>query len=225
MTTKYNSQTARAYQETTDENIYESEAAFKAARKMLGNLEARTVLDFGCGTGRSSRLLRQWGAQKVIGVDQNSNMITVAQTLPREGIEYYLLPRKDIPKADKALSACVLMEIGTKKELQKVHRLIAETLTVGGEYVAIVNNALAIPYESEQISIRPSLSFLGNSGDIILAAIKGEKPFEFRDHYWTVEDYKDIFESTGFKLREVRIPKPQRKQQTSPYLVLKAVKY
>ncbi len=225
MVTKYNQHSAQAYQDTTTENIYEAEMAFQAAREMLGNLKSQTVLDFGCGTGRSSRLLHNWGAQQVIGLDQNPNMIAVAQTLPHQGIEYRLLETGNLPRVDKAFSAFVLMEVESKEKLQQIHRAIAQTLPAGGEYVAITNNALAVPYDSEQISIRQSLNFEYHSGDIILATIKGEKPFEFRDHHWTLEDYTEILNATGFQLKEAKVPPPRKKQETSPYLVLKAVRY
>ncbi len=193
---------------------------------MLGNLKSQTVLDFGCGTGRSSRLLHGWGTQQVIALDPNPNMIAVAQTLPSEGIEYHLLDDKNLPQGvDKAFSAFVLMEVGDKEKLRQIHRAIAQTLLPKGEYVAIVNNAQALPYDSEQISIRPALDFEYNSGDTIIATIKGEKPFEFRDHYWTLEDYKNVLETTGFQLKETRIPTLKKNQKTSPYLVLKAIKY
>ena len=226
MVTKYTPHSAQAYQGTTGENIYETNAGFETAKEMLGKLKSQTVLDFGCGTGRSSRLLHRWGAQQVIALDQNQNMIAVAQTLPHVGIEYRLLQEQtSLLGVDKAFSAFVLMEIDSKEKLQQIHRTIANTLPAGGEYIAITNNASAVPYDSEQISIHPALNFEWNSGDIILATIKGEKPFEFRDHYWTLEDYTKILEATGFQLKEAVIPPPRKKQQTSPYLVLKAVRY
>ncbi len=225
MVTKYNQHSARTYQDTTTGNIYETEMAFQAAREMLGNLKSQTVLDFGCGTGRSSRLLHDWGAQLVIGLDSNPNMIAVAQTLPHQGIEYRLLQAGNLPQVDRAFSAFVLMEVESKEKLQQIHRAIAQTLPAGGEYIAITNNAQALPYDSEQISIRPALDFEWQSGEIVLATIKGEKPFEFRDHHWTLEDYKKVLETSGFQLREARIPRPRRNQETSPYLVLKAVRF
>ena len=225
MVTTYNKQSAPAYQETTSETIFEINIAFENAREVLGKLTSQTVLDFGCGTGRSSRLLRHWGAQQVIGLDQNPNMIAVAQTLPREGIEYRLLREENLPQVDKAFSAFVLMEIESIEKLQQIHRTIAQTLPAGGKYVAITNNSEALPYDSEQISIYPALDFKYNSGDIMLATIKGEKPFEFRDHYWTLEDYTRVLEATGFQLREARIPQPRKNHKTSPYLVLSAIRY
>ncbi len=117
------------------------------------------------------------------------------------------------------------MEVESKEKLLQIHRTIAQTLPTGGEYVAIVNNAQALPYDSEQISIRHALNFEWKSGDIILATIKGPQPFEFRDHYWTFTDYAEILDNSGFQLREATIPPPRKKQQTSPYLILKATKY
>lgn len=224
MVTNYTTPNAQAYQSSTSVNIYEVEMAFRAAQGMLGDLSSQTVLDFGCGTGRSSRLLRQWGAQRVVGVDHNPNMLAVAQSLPSEGIEYRLLQGDPLPKVEKALSAFVLMEIENEPELRRVHRMIARTLPPGGEYVAITNNADAVPYESEQISIRPSLNFEYASGDIVLATIKGPPPFEFKDHYWTPEDYEKTLKAAGFRLRDTKIPTPREGQSTSPSLVLRAVR-
>ena len=52
---------------------------FDAVAKLLGDITGRTFLDFGCGTGRSARFLKQLGARHVYGADHDQNMIDQAR--------------------------------------------------------------------------------------------------------------------------------------------------
>lgn len=47
--------------------------------KMLGDFQEKTILDLACGTGFYSRLLKEKGAAKVVGVDISQEMVNVAR--------------------------------------------------------------------------------------------------------------------------------------------------
>ncbi|MBI4152228.1 class I SAM-dependent methyltransferase [Candidatus Woesearchaeota archaeon] len=227
MVTTYTPQTAKAYQQTAEISIPEMDAALTIARGMFGNLEGKLILDFGCGTGRSSRLLHQWGAYRVLGIERNRQMLAIAESLPSPGIEYYHAGDARLWEYSEhcaaAFTSFVLMEVPTREELAEIHNTIARILLPGSVYVAITNNADALPYESEHISIRPVTGFTGKSGDQFLDRIKGEHQFEFIDHYWTRQDYNDILRNSGFSIEEMVAPK-NAKGEEFPYLAIKAVK-
>jgi len=48
---------------------------FDAVGELLGPIQGRTYLDFGCGAGRSTAFLKALGAGHVYGVDHHQNMI------------------------------------------------------------------------------------------------------------------------------------------------------
>jgi len=58
-----------------------------------GHVQGRTAMDFGCGTGRSTRLLRELGFDAV-GVDIAEHMLARAREADPQG-EYRLVPDGD----------------------------------------------------------------------------------------------------------------------------------
>jgi SAM-dependent methyltransferase len=56
------------------------------------HVHGRRALDFGCGTGRSTRFLRDLGFD-VIGVDISENMLEIAKELDPEGDYRLVSPR------------------------------------------------------------------------------------------------------------------------------------
>ena len=62
-------------------------------------LEGKTVLDFGCGGGELSRLLRERGASKVYGVDLNAKALDLARQSNPYGssVEFLLGAESSIP--------------------------------------------------------------------------------------------------------------------------------
>src|ERR1700722_13375606 len=83
------------------------EISFNEVKRFLGNLQGRTVLDFGTGTGRSTRLLKSLGAEKVIGVDHDANMIAQAQADCDEKTEFHLIRDQMIPLQDEAVDLAI----------------------------------------------------------------------------------------------------------------------
>lgn len=58
---------------------------------LVGDLTGKSVLDLGCGEGFHTRLLRQKGADRVVGVDLFAGMIDLARKQEEHhplGIEY-----------------------------------------------------------------------------------------------------------------------------------------
>ncbi len=59
--------------------------------KLLGKVRGKSVLDLACGEGFYSRLVRERGAARVVGVDLSSGMIGLGIAAEKEsplGIEY-----------------------------------------------------------------------------------------------------------------------------------------
>ena len=81
MTTNYD-QIADLYKETKRSPLrtYVDEFTFL---KVLGDVRDKSVLDLACGYGHYSRLIKQQGAARVIGVDLSEALIKQARNGPR----------------------------------------------------------------------------------------------------------------------------------------------
>ena len=70
---------AAAYEDfTSGEDSYSSTIEWPCIKGMLPNLRGKRVIDLGCGTGRFTFLLEAEGAERIVGVDISSNMLSLA---------------------------------------------------------------------------------------------------------------------------------------------------
>ena len=105
-----------------------------AALRAIGPAPKR-VLDFGCGTGASSRVLAEAG-HVVTGVDASESGIRVARRQVPEVTFHHLDSEADLPFSDHAFDACLCTEV--IEHLLDVRGFVAEVhrvLTPGGLFV------------------------------------------------------------------------------------------
>jgi SAM-dependent methyltransferase len=95
---------------------------FDAVRELLGPIEGKIFLDFGCGAGRSTAFLRALGARHVYGVDHDQDMIGEAESRGLGGVTFFhsdgAIPLPDA-SADGAVSLNVFVEIRTPGEMRR----------------------------------------------------------------------------------------------------------
>lgn len=178
------------------------ESGFNESKRLFGNLSGKTVLDFGCGAGRTAKLLLSMGAEKVIGVDHNQSMIDQANKIEFSHFQFLQIEKK-IPleqnSIDDALAAHVFVEVGSKEEMKQISTEIFRILKKGGKFIIITNNSKAIG--SNYISYGYPKNNNLRSGDKIPCTIKkGKDSFVIDDYFWFEEDYKKVLEEVGFNV-------------------------
>lgn len=207
------------------------EVSFHELTRLLGDVQGKTVLDYGTGTGRSARLLKTLGAERVIGVDHNENMIAQAQANHDKGLEFHLITENTIPLPDEsmdvAVSAHVFVEMRTLKEMQQAAEEIARVLKPTSMCIIISTNPASIGYEYKSYTYRKQDGL--KSGDPITCIVKGETPFEIDDTYWTEEDYRQVLASAGFVNIQATFPLAEGNEwlnegTVAPDIVLSCVK-
>ena len=172
----------------------------------LGILKAATVLDFGCGTGRSARELATHGA-RVVAVDINPNMLRAAA--PVDSVVFVqvgdLLPIRDA-SVDSAICANVLSEFMDLSQVEQACSEVARVVSPGGRFAVVVPNPDA--FKSDFVSYRylPSPKPL-KKGDVASCLIKGPEPFIVEDYFWLERDYISTLERAGFRVVEVERPR------------------
>jgi SAM-dependent methyltransferase len=169
------------------------------------------ALDFGCGTGRSTRFLKKLGF-KAVGIDISPSMIELAREADPQG-RYELIPDGDFSKFDAQSFDLVLSSFAFDNIADHVQRgaLFAglrRRLRQGGRLI-LVGSAPEI-YTHEWLSFTTQ-EFAENrtaaSGDavrIVMKDVADQRPIV--DFFWTHEDYCELFAHAGLTLIESHRP-------------------
>jgi SAM-dependent methyltransferase len=160
------------------------------------------ALDFGCGTGRSSRFLQKLGFN-VIGVDVSEDMLRIARSVDPAG-DYRLVPGDDLHQfgveADLVLSAFTFdnipaaMKASIFSDLQKL-------LTPKGVVINLVSSPEIYLHEWASFTTKdfPANS-AARSGDVVRIIVtdhQDRRPVE--DILCTDEAYRMIYREAGLK--------------------------
>ena len=93
--------------------LIQKDAASRLLSLVEGNLQPRTILDVGCGSGQLTALARErWPAARITAIDAAPGMIDEARRrLPGSGVEWLVRDVMDFPAQDRhdlVLSNCAL---------------------------------------------------------------------------------------------------------------------
>jgi len=113
------------------------------AFELIGDVTGKSVLDLACGEGHYTRMLKQNGATRVVGVDISTKMIELAQQQEKEnplGIEYLVANVSSLPdlgEFDIIVSAYLFTYTKDLEDAKKMWEAICRSLKVGGKSVII----------------------------------------------------------------------------------------
>ena len=190
--------------------------AFRDVPRILSeHIRGRNAVDFGCGTGRSTRFLRNLGYD-VVGVDISAQMLAQAQVRDPEG-EYRLVPDGDVgglsPNSyDLVFSAFTFDNVPTMERKVALFRSLGRLLKSHGRIVNLVSSPDIYINEWASFSTR---AFPENrnarSGDrvlIVMLDVEDRRPVE--DILCTDEDYCEVYKRAG--LAPLQVYRPLAKQ-------------
>ena len=163
------------------------------------------TIDFGCGTGRSTRFARQLGLE-VTGVDIASEMVAKAKELDPEG-DYRLVKDDDFREFeagayDLVLSFFTFDNIPGFEAKVGLFRELSTLLRTSGKLISVVSSPDIYLHEWASFSTKghPE-NRLARSGDvvkIITTDFADRRPAE--DILCTDESYRDVYDRAGLKL-------------------------
>ena len=117
-----------------------------SALALLGDLSGSSVLDLGCGEGHYTRLLRQLGADQVLGVDLSSDMVELARAQEKShplGIDYRVCDAAELKLQttfDLVFAGYLFNHARNREELRAQFSTVCDLLRPGGRLVALNNN-------------------------------------------------------------------------------------
>jgi SAM-dependent methyltransferase len=163
------------------------------------------AIDFGCGTGRSTRFARRLGFD-VVGVDIAPEMIAKAQALDPTG-DYRLIKDDDLSEFETGATDLVLSVFtfdnipGFETKMRLFHDLRA-LMPASGKLISVVSSPEIYIHEWASFSTKDySENRLAKSGDtvrIVTTDFGDRRPAE--DILWTDESYREVYARADLRL-------------------------
>ena len=183
------------------------------------HVKGKQALDFGCGTGRSSRFLQKLGFQ-TIGIDISEGMIGKAREIDPEG-DYRLIEEGDFSQFERGafdliLSAFPFDNIPSMEKKVMNLRGMRDLLSSEGVLVNLVSSPEIYMHEWASFSTKDyPENRNAKSGDVVLIIqtdTVDKRPVE--DILWTHESYLETY--NGAQLEIVATYRPLA-QDEEPY--------
>lgn len=194
--------------------------AYRDLPAIISNhVQGRKAIDFGCGTGRSTRFLRQLGFD-VVGVDIAEHMLALARKRDPDG-EYRLVPDGNLDRFaadtyDLVLSAFTFDNIPTMEKKVLLFQSLKRLLNRNGCIVSVVSSSDIYVNEWASFSTKDfPENRSAKSGEkvlIVMLDVDDSRPVE--DIIWMDRDYQETYKLAG--LVPVNIYRPLA-NQTEPY--------
>lgn len=186
-----------------------------AFRDLPAILRAHTVgnraVDFGCGTGRSTRLLQLLGF-RTVGVDISEEMVAIARTRDPDG-DYRVISDGDfssIPKGsvDLVLSAFTFDNIPGRARKVRLFRGLRRLLSPRGRLVSIVSTSEIYTHEWVTFSTRDypdnAAARCGDVVRIVTTQYSDSRPVD--DILWPDTDYRAVYREAGLEIERFERP-------------------
>jgi SAM-dependent methyltransferase len=185
---------------------------FAKVLSLVGNLKGKLVLDYGCGTGKFSKILaRETGS--VIGIDSSEVMVKMAWRnntsdffLPLHTDSLMPLHTNLLMKTaafDVAVSTFVYCTIPSQEELARVTQQIYSSLKPRGTFTLLDPHPDSLEHHFTSFyRRRPDNLFSGCPIEVKLEGLK--EPII--DYWRSKEDYVEILTKEGFFIEKISEP-------------------
>jgi len=186
--------------------------AYRDLPKLIAaHVTGKAALDFGCGTGRSTRFLKNLGFS-VTGVDIAEDMLALARQKDPEG-DYRRTGEDDLSaltdnKYDLILSVFTFDNIPTAEKKVRLFRSMHNLLKPNGRIISLVSSPEIYTHEWASFSTKDyPENKRAQSGDlvrIIMTDVADRRPVE--DILFTDESYREVYAKSGLEIVEVHRP-------------------
>ena len=182
------------------------------------------ALDFGCGTGVSTRYLKSLNSLfkdglEVDGTDINLDMLKLALEADPKGT-YGQIHQGHIPAPDDSydlvFSTFVLFEFATQDKMQKALEEIKRVMKRESIFIAVTGSPDTYNRKNQWVSLKvdfPQNDHL-KSGDLgRIDFMINEQIMTFQNYYWTEQDYQEAFQKAGLRLIKTHCPRGYKEEE------------
>jgi ubiquinone/menaquinone biosynthesis C-methylase UbiE len=175
------------------------------------HVKGKRAIDFGCGTGRSTRFLKQMGFE-VTGIDISREMLDIARKIDRSG-DYRIVSDGNylhlgINQFDLIQSIFTFDNIPGWDKRTDILKGLGDLMKPTGRMILLDSTPELYTNEWASFSTK---DFPGNrnakTGDTVLDImldVEDQRPVE--DIFWTVADYHKMFEIADLKVEAIYKP-------------------
>jgi SAM-dependent methyltransferase len=169
------------------------------------HVDGKRAIDFGCGTGRSTRFLSKLGFD-VVGVDISRNMVQKAIEFDKAG-DYRVIADGDFSGFEKnsydlILSAFTFDNIPTREKKVALFGGLASLLNAEGKIINMVSSPEIYTHEWASFTTKDfPENKQAQSGDkvkIIMTDVTDSRPVE--DIIWKDDAYREVYDLAGLKV-------------------------
>lgn len=190
------------------EGVTEREVGFPAlfAKLGLGSHAVRRVLDYGCGTGTTARMIAEHYGVTVTAVDISAAMLGIARRdhyHPK--VDHRLLGDERLGfladgAIDAAMSCFVFINIADEATLAEIAAEVRRVLRSGGRFVIMDSNpeATGIRFRSFQTGVPGRRYDAGEQRPVQLYNLNGHT-VELTDYHWLTSTYERVLRDAGFR--------------------------
>ncbi|MGK3994526.1 methyltransferase domain-containing protein [Sorangium sp. So ce1024] len=196
-----------AYTRAADQLLFRRVVERHTLLEVLGPVEGLSVLDVACGDGYYTRLFRQAGAARVVGVDVSEQMIKAARARDEgqePGIEYRVHDAAAMPvlgSFDRITAVYLLNYAGTREQMVRMGEGMFANLAPGGRLVAVLPNDGFDPAGPSPVkygvAVRPPEDRKDGSAMGVELLIGPSVAIDF--FYWSRSAYEQALAAAGFQ--------------------------
>lgn len=222
---------AQEYKEYSDIGGTDIILGYSAIFDLLGDLEGKKLLDYGCGTGRFCKIAKIFGPD-ITGVDISGKELEIAKK-ENEGIIFHKLDGNfRLPENyfDFAVINFVLSAINSKDTVRDILKSIHCSLKPSGKLV-ILNSNYEKSNGREFMTFRIEKMEHLETGEPVKVFLGEDKSLMVQDYLWLQKDYEEILRSLGYKIDRILEPVANNdshpwidEKEFPPFLIISAVK-
>ena len=184
-------------------------------KKMLPDLEGKSVLDLGCGFGWHCKYAAQHGAKDIVGIDSSERMLAQAEKINADkNIEYRKASIEELQVNSEAFDVVISsLALHYVEDFQQVCEKVHHGLREKGYFVFSVEHPIFSAYGNQQWYTDESGKILHWPVDNYFYEGKRESNFlgeEVTKYHRTLTSYIGTLLKCGFEIIDVVEPMPPK---------------